>query len=223
MLKQILVCGVCGDEVKWNLERSASISQPPKAVSNFLTSKYSSSATSQNSMAPLYARYVPPKKTEAAPVPKKPTPVHSSSTNEVATSAEGNDVNGRKKRKRTEEEEVERKARKEQKKTQRNGVTKDVSSLHNGNADEKNLTTHEQEESSISKPEKTKKRKRKQTDSESETTNGALGEVSDGVDEPSKHGSVMAKYQKAAERSTALQAGGGPDEEDAETRELHGM
>jgi len=174
-------------------------------------------------MAPLYARYVPPKKAEAGPVPSKSASVNVRATNEVATSTEGNDVNGRKKRKRTEEEEIERKARKEQKKTKKNGVTEEVSSVQNGDAEEKITTTHDLEEASISKPDKTKKRKRKQTESDSAVTNGTTEEASGDIDELSKHGSVMAKYHKAAEKSTALQAEGGQDDEDVEMRELHGM
>jgi len=165
-------------------------------------------------MAPLYARYVPPKQVSAVSVTGQTTAVDSKPSRQNVEPAEVM-KSDKKKRKRTEEEEVERKARKEQKKKRKPQDDQFDESLQDVTAVEPGL----------SKPEQGKKRKRKGVERSEKQADGIAEDTSVGDDEAmKKHTRVLAKYQKAAQKSTAMQEKGiEEDEEEQEPRELHDL
>lgn len=168
----------------------------------------------RQNMAPLYARYVPPKQVPAAPV-TEPTAVFESKSSRRNAEPIEDVKSDKKKRKRTEEEEVERKARKEQRKKQKSQDDQVVASLQDGTA----------KETGVSKPEQGKKRKRKSVEQSEKQADGITENVSaDDGDSMNKHSRVLAKYQKAAQKSTAIEEERiEEDEEEQEPRELHDL
>ncbi|GAB7341703.1 hypothetical protein MBLNU457_g0043t1 [Dothideomycetes sp. NU457] len=166
-------------------------------------------------MAPLYARYVPPKQVSAASVPEPSAVLKSKPASQDAQPLEVV-KSDKKKRKRTEEEEMERKARKEQRKKQKpqddqveESPQEDVATV----------------ETSFSNSEQGKKRKRKTVYRSEKQADGTTEDASASDDEAmKKHTRVLAKYQKAAQKSTAMQEDGiAEDEEEQEPRELHDL
>ena len=179
-------------------------------------------------MAPLYARYVPP----------KPASNTDSNTNTGIQAIGKLDVNqapnslvdgqtsdGRKKRKRSDTEEAERKARKAQRRREKDGdapansdavdasTVSDVDVATNGTREDKDHSK------------KQKRRQRKERNSDTPNPTGSEEEdVSGDESTLTKHGSVLSKYQKATKRSNALQVSKADDEETEhkEAPVLHG-
>ena len=167
-------------------------------------------------MATLYARYVPPKAVSVASVSAPPDAKPARQNVEMPE-----EKKSEKKRKRTEEEELERKVRKEQREKQKSEV---VTRPRDDQTEERlpGVTFVEPESS---KPEQGKKRKRKSVEPlEKQVDSGTNGTVAEDDDAMKKHSRVLAKYQKAAERSTADREDGvSEDEEEQEPRELHDL
>lgn len=184
-------------------------------------------------MAPLYARYVPPRLADAV---SSPAPIPQSSDQPVQRAEQ----EGGKKRKRSEEEVADRKARKASKR--KGEITSENTGAGAANAEVSQLhgeVTHSSDHVAVSEEKRQKKDKksRKPDQKSSEDTpiedgiNGAENGIEvaeeNGEDDHglAKHKSVLSKFQKASQRSTALQASTQDDQEDdepTEARVLHG-
>ena len=187
-------------------------------------SRSSCSNTLKVYMAPLYARYVPLKRTEETQSKASDGDEVGNAKAKSSLQANGHEVDGRKKRKRSDEEAAERRARKEQKKRRKDDATSStVSEVASSSAKAPGSLQHEeataavtQAETSKENPEESKKRKRRTAEETSDQT--------EKDDASSRHNSVMSKFQKATQKSSTVQVERAEEESGGQytPRELHG-
>jgi len=186
-------------------------------------------------MAPLYARYVPPKKAVTSPTQTASSPAPAVKTTTIEPSVTAEQSDGRKKRKRDEAEELERRTRKEHKKKEKEHRSGDVDGHIVPDIDDAAAKSRTQARedanaagaatsSEVTSPKRQKRKKSREEAGDARQDGPDDGPKVESDTELRRHRSVMKKYHKAAERSTTLQAEAGDDDLAVEeARELHGM
>lgn len=174
-------------------------------------------------MPPLYARYVPPT-ASGSNGPGAAAPSESHGATQITVTPNTDSKDGRKKRKRSELEESERKTRKDQSKREKAQVNGAAEDIHMSSGDGA-AKTDRVEHGGL--PKREKKDKKSNKDYGQATEDGDVQAPEDTIvseTAPTKHDSVLSKYQKATLRSArALSIEPDSEQEPAEKPVLHGM